>query len=281
MKTADDLIKFYCDDTTNSNNNSNSNNNNQQPGDPNDPFTHPGTSERQRPEDAAVCDPITQPPPHWRASGHHCLKSCGASGGTDPRPNPCSSYPDLEDVGLTWDVAYCCRKKGTSDLGNTGHQGTCDPISQPYPHWQTSSRGYCLPSCPAAGGTSGFEDPCVNHGLEEVGTPVWDVNYCCRERGTGPGNSHLRPGEGEDFKGPCKEDQKEPHWKNVGPKCLPSCGALYMKSKMKGKIHAFSDACANHNTSTSIFANLGPTWDVKYCCLEIRVDFERISRGSR
>src|SRR6185295_6957392 len=55
-----------------------------------------------------TCDPVTQPSPHWGIKNGQCLKSCGALGGNAAPPNVCSSIGAV-DVGVAYDVAFCCK----------------------------------------------------------------------------------------------------------------------------------------------------------------------------
>jgi len=56
---------------------------------------------------------------------------------------------------------------------------TCDPTSQPSPHWGVKN-GQCLPSCGGLGGTSSFPTPCAQNGKVDAGA-AYDVDYCCRD----------------------------------------------------------------------------------------------------
>jgi hypothetical protein len=55
---------------------------------------------------------------------------------------------------------------------------TCDPVTQPAPHYGMKG-GQCLPSCGMIGGTASLSDPCDTRGMIDVGT-AYDATYCCK-----------------------------------------------------------------------------------------------------
>jgi len=67
---------------------------------------HPSVSP---PAAAPICDPMTQPSPHYGVKGGRCLGSCGVIGGNAAYANPCSAN-GAQDVGQAYDVPYCCRR---------------------------------------------------------------------------------------------------------------------------------------------------------------------------
>lgn len=56
-----------------------------------------------------VCDPATQPSPHWGTRDGECLKSCGALGGIANSDTQICAQLGLIDAGKAYDVAYCCK----------------------------------------------------------------------------------------------------------------------------------------------------------------------------
>ena len=117
---------------------------------------------------SSACDPQSQPAPHWGLRDGVCRPSCGALGGTTgSNTTPCTTS-GLQDAGIAYDALYCC-KAPTS----------CDPQSQPPPHWGMRD-GVCRPSCGALGGTFGSNTtPCATSGLQDVGI-AYDALYCCK-----------------------------------------------------------------------------------------------------
>jgi hypothetical protein len=70
---------------------------------------------------------------------------------------------------------------------------TCDPKTQPAPHWGVKN-GQCLPSCGGLGGTSSFATPCAQNGKVDAGA-AHDVPYCCKEP-TAPAKPPAQTGAG-------------------------------------------------------------------------------------
>jgi hypothetical protein len=113
---------------------------------------------------ASLCDPKTQPSPHYGVKNGACIQSCGAMGGTLAPKSSCASN-GLRDVGTSYDVPYCCAP-------------LCDPKTQPSPHFGVKN-GQCRPSCGAMGGTQAPKSSCASKGLTDVGV-AYDVPYCCK-----------------------------------------------------------------------------------------------------
>ena len=55
-----------------------------------------------------VCDPQTQPSPHFGAKDGACLPSCGKLGGAAARPSARECGAGRFDAGKAYDVPYCC-----------------------------------------------------------------------------------------------------------------------------------------------------------------------------
>ncbi|WP_413290457.1 hypothetical protein [Bdellovibrio sp. HCB337] len=55
-----------------------------------------------------ICNPATQPAPHWGVKNGKCLRSCGGLGGTRGFTTACS-LNGMIDAGPAYDVPYCCK----------------------------------------------------------------------------------------------------------------------------------------------------------------------------
>jgi hypothetical protein len=111
-----------------------------------------------------ICDPVTQPFPHWGVKNNVCMLSCGQIGGTAAPKTACSNN-GLKDMGVAYDVSYCCGP-------------VCDPKTQTAPNWGAKN-GQCLPSCGGIGGTRAFTTSCAQNGMRDAGI-AYDVPYCCK-----------------------------------------------------------------------------------------------------
>lgn len=138
-----------------------------------------------------ICNPSTQPSPHWGVKNNQCMRSCGQIGGTRSFTTTCAAN-GMRDVGVAYDVPYCCAS-------------LCNPVTQPAPNWGVKS-GQCLPSCGGRGGTRAFTTSCAANGMRDVGV-AYDVPYCCA--------SLCNPAT-----------QPAPHWGVKSGQCLPSCGGI-------------------------------------------------------
>lgn len=56
-----------------------------------------------------VCDPETQPAPHWGSKNGKCLPSCGGAGGTAAFGDDCANH-EMTSAGEAYDVQYCCKE---------------------------------------------------------------------------------------------------------------------------------------------------------------------------
>lgn len=70
------------------------------------PIASSGTSLPVR--NTFICDPATQPSPHWGIKSGKCYRSCGALGGTRGFTTTCASN-GMIDAGIAYDVPYCCK----------------------------------------------------------------------------------------------------------------------------------------------------------------------------
>jgi hypothetical protein len=113
-------------------------------------------------EAAPVCDPATQPPPHFGTRDGRCLPACGAIGGTHCAAGACPS--GTVDVGASYDCARCCAGGSLSPV--------CDPVAEPAPHFMPVG-DRCLPSCGVLGGTRCEASACP------AGTSVLGASYDC------------------------------------------------------------------------------------------------------
>ncbi|MGE3974982.1 MAG: hypothetical protein AB7F59_10700 [Bdellovibrionales bacterium] len=123
-------------------------------------------------------------------------------------------------------LALCCSGLSTVVLANEEMSvdfevsvdeeqfyGSCNPQTQPYPHWGMKGN-QCLKSCGYLGGTHSFSDSCERHGMRDVGN-AYDVPYCCAGSygGGGPGRQCTdRYGR----RVPCDQDR--------GPQCTDPYG---------------------------------------------------------
>ncbi|WPU63201.1 hypothetical protein [Peredibacter starrii] len=142
-------------------------------------------------KNAAICNPATQPSPHWGVKNGTCMRSCGQIGGSRAFTTTCASN-GFRDVGVAYDVAYCCGP-------------LCDSATQPAPHWGVKNN-QCLRSCGQIGGTVAPKTACSKNGLKDMGF-AYDVPFCC-----GPiCDPKTRPA---------------PNWGVKNGQCLASCGGI-------------------------------------------------------
>jgi hypothetical protein len=142
-------------------------------------------------KNSIVCNPSTQPSPNWGVKNGTCMLSCGQIGGTRSFTTTCASN-GLRDVGVAYDVPYCCGP-------------LCDPVTQPAPNWGLKN-GQCIPSCGGIGGTVALKTACSSNGLKDMGA-AYDATFCC---------------------GPVcdPKTQPAPNWGVKNGQCIPSCGGI-------------------------------------------------------
>jgi hypothetical protein len=185
------------------------------------------------PTPAPICDPVSQPAPHWGERNGGCYPSCGALGGTAAFGDPCANHGML-DAGTAYDVAYCCRagESATTESEPPAESPLCEP------GWGEAG-GECLPSCVTLGGDAWADYPCeLYEGYRDAGA-AYDVPYCCVFTG---GGSVCDPAT-----------QPSPWYGEKDGACLPACFALGG--------WPLDEACSNWGMQ-----EIGPAYDTAHCC---------------